>query len=424
MTINARSKGGCVAAAGLLALSIPSCSSEGSPLSVLCCTEFKVGADLSTVDFGLRGDVRGQFVAFAQASADLAATATATLHDVQHACRNIAVELGAPEQQILDAESLPDRERTAALCRLAVAQIDTRVTARTQVTVAYKPPVCEISVQAQARCAARCAADGKCDVRVNPPVCRGGKLQISCAGECTAKAGATLYCEGSCTGACQGACTAEGGVRCNGRCEGTCTAEGSPSGEAFDAQGNCIGTCRGTCEATPPGVRCEGFCKGTCDAACRAEGSASVTCDGQCSGDWEPIRCEGGTLEGGCDVEASCRANCDASAAARAECRPPEVTVRVDTAVDPELGHYLEVLESNIPPLLVVLQARGKAFVDLVGNLAASAGSTGAAVISGDLSARATACLVPIATTIGEAAENARVSLSASAEVLGTLNVR
>jgi hypothetical protein len=88
MTMTARSKGGWVAA-GLLALTIPSCSSEGSPLSVLCCTELKVGADLSAVDFGLQGQVRGQFIAFAQASADLAATAAATLQDVQHACRNM-----------------------------------------------------------------------------------------------------------------------------------------------------------------------------------------------------------------------------------------------------------------------------------------------------------------------------------------------
>jgi hypothetical protein len=423
MTMTARSKGGWIAA-GLLALGIPSCSSEGSPLSVLCCTEFKVGADLSAVDFGLQGQVRGQFIAFAQASADLAATAAATLQDVQHACRNIAVELGASEADILDAEAKPDRERTAALCRLAVAQIDTRVTGRAPVTVAFRPPACEVSVQAQARCAARCAADGRCDVRATPPVCRGGKLQIACEGECKAKAGATLYCEGSCTGTCQGACTAEGGVRCNGRCEGTCTAEGSATGQAFDAQGNCLGTCRGTCEATPPGVRCEGFCKGTCDAACRAEANASVTCDGACSGEWEPIRCQGGTLEGGCEVEARCRANCDASAAARAECRPPQVDVRVATAVDSELGHYLEVLRTNLPPLIVVLQARGQAFVDLVGNLASSAGASGSAVISGDLSARAAACLVPIATTIGEAAENVRVSMRASADVLATVNVR
>ncbi|MDF2695159.1 MAG: keratin associated protein [Labilithrix sp.] len=305
-SIGRRSLRACGVAAGLLLYVAPSC--EENPLSIVCCTEFKVGADLSSVDFGLRGEVRGQFLAFAQASSDLASTANGALLDVQAACRNIAVELGASTADLTRAEQQTERERTTELCRLAVGQIKTRVTARAQLDIAFQPPVCEISVQAQARCEGECRAEGTCDVRVNPPVCRGGKLEIVCRGECTANVGATLYCEGSCTGNCQGECVARGGVRCNGRCEGTCTAEGSATGQAFDAQGNCIGTCQGTCSATPPGVRCEGSCKGQCDASCRAEANASVTCDGTCTGDYEPLRCKGGTLEGGCDVQASCKA--------------------------------------------------------------------------------------------------------------------
>lgn len=426
MTITARWKRACfvAVAAALTSLSVAACEGDGNPLSAVCCTEFKVGADLSTADFGLEGEVRGQFLAFAQASSDLAATAAAALNDVQTACRNVAVELGASEEEIVRAEQEPERERTTELCRLAVAQIKARVTARVELDVAFQPPVCEIAVQAQARCEGACSASGKCDVRANPPVCRGGKLEIVCRGECTAKGGARLYCEGSCTGNCEGTCVAQGGVRCNGRCEGTCTAEGSATGQAFDAQGNCIGTCQGSCSATPPGVRCEGSCKGQCDAACRAEANATVTCDGECSGDYEPLRCEGGTLEGGCDVQASCKANCQASATARAECRPPEVVVRARAAVDPELARYLKVLETNLPPLLVVLKARGQAFVDIAGRVASSAGSTGSAAVSGRLGVRATACLFPIATTIGEAAVNAKVSVEASANVVGSMGVR
>jgi hypothetical protein len=293
-------------AAGLLLYVMPSCD-EQNPLSAVCCTEFKVGADFSATDFGLQGQVRGQFLAFAQAASDLASTATGALLDVQAACRNIAVELGATADEIAKAEQQSERERTTALCRLAVGQIKTRVTARIQVDIAFQPPVCQVSVQAQARCEAQCSASGECDMKVNPPICRGGKLEIVCKGECTAKGGASLYCEGNCTGNCEGACVAQGGVRCNGRCDGTCTAEGSTTGQAFDAQGNCIGTCQGSCSATAPGVRCQGSCKGQCDAACRAEANATVTCDGNCSGDYEPLRCEGGTLEGGCDVQATPR---------------------------------------------------------------------------------------------------------------------
>ncbi|MCW5831428.1 MAG: hypothetical protein KIS78_03090 [Labilithrix sp.] len=424
MTMTARWRRIGLVAAALSFPLVAACETDGNPLAAVCCTEFKVGADLSTADFGLRGELRGQFLAFAQASSDLAATAAAALGDVQTACRNIAVELGTSAEDVANAEDRPERERTTELCRLAVAQIDARVTARATLEVAFQPPVCEVSVQAQARCEGACSASGTCDVRANPPVCRGGRLEIVCKGECTAEAGATLYCEGSCSGDCEGACVAQGGVRCNGRCEGTCTAEGSATNEAFDAQGNCVGTCRGTCSATPPGVRCEGSCKGRCDGACRAEANATVTCDGKCSGDYEPLRCEGGTLEGGCDVQASCKANCKASASARAECRPPAVVIRSQVAVDPELGRYIQVLEANVPPLLVVLKARGQAFVDIAASVASSAGTTGSAAVSGDLGVRATACLLPIATTIGEAAVNARVSVQASADVLGSLGVR
>lgn len=406
-----------------MVLSVASACDEVNPLAAVCCTEFKVGADLSSADFGLSGEVRGQFVAFAQASSDLAATASAALNDVQTACRNIAVELGAAAADVSAADAKSDRDRTAALCALAATQIDTRVTARVRVDVAFQPPVCDISVQARARCEAACTASGQCDLRVNPPVCRGGTLQISCRGDCTAKGSAALHCEGSCTGNCDGSCVAQGGVRCNGRCDGTCTADGSANGQAFDAQGNCIGTCQGTCSHTAPGVHCEGACDGSCDATCRAEGNATVTCDGNCSGDFEPLRCEGGTLEGGCDVQGSCKANCDASATARADCRPPQVQIIANAAVDPGLSRAIQVLEANLPPLVVVLRARGATFVDLVTRLAQSTAETGSAVISGNLGVRATACLVPIGATIGEAALNAKVSVEASADILGSLGV-
>ncbi|MBX3192756.1 MAG: hypothetical protein KF819_37580 [Labilithrix sp.] len=408
-------------AVGLTLGALPSCNEN--PLSVVCCTQFKVGADLSAVDFGLRGEARGEFLAFAQASSDLAATASNAMLDVQAACRDIAVELGAPEADVTAASDRPDRERTAELCRLAVGQIQARVTARARLEVLFQPPVCEVSVQAQARCAAACRADGRCDVRVNPPVCRGGKLEIVCRGECSADVGASVYCEGSCTGACQGECVAQGGVRCNGRCDGTCTAEGSATGQAFDAQGNCVGTCQGACAATPPGVRCQGSCKGQCDAACRAEASGSVTCDGRCSGEYEPLRCRGGTLEGGCDVQASCKANCQASATARASCRPPAVLVRAGVAVDPDVARAIQVLEAKLPPLIVVLQARGQAFVNLVTELAQSGGGALSAALQGNLSATAAACLIPIGATIGDAAANARVSVEGSAAVLGSVGV-
>jgi hypothetical protein len=63
-----------------------------------CCTDFVVGADLTGVDFGMEGQVEGQFKAFAQASSDLSAVASGALTDVSIACENIARDLGAPKQ--------------------------------------------------------------------------------------------------------------------------------------------------------------------------------------------------------------------------------------------------------------------------------------------------------------------------------------
>ena len=85
--------GGVVVSTALVA-----CSSDapgGRALEGLCCTDFKVGADLSGVDFGVDASIKGQFNAFAQASGDLAGAASGALDSVSGACRAIAQVGGA-----------------------------------------------------------------------------------------------------------------------------------------------------------------------------------------------------------------------------------------------------------------------------------------------------------------------------------------
>ena len=43
--------------------------------------------------------------------------------------------------------------------------------------------------------------------------------------------------------------------------------------------------------------------------------------DAGCDGDFEPLKCEGGELKGGCSVDAKCEANCDASVSATRSAR-------------------------------------------------------------------------------------------------------
>nr|MCU0685139.1 hypothetical protein [Polyangiaceae bacterium] len=77
------------------------CSDEDNPLGGvtgdLCCTEFKVGADLTGADFGVDADIQGQFEVFAQSVSDLSGAATATINDIEVSCRNLAVDLGATD---------------------------------------------------------------------------------------------------------------------------------------------------------------------------------------------------------------------------------------------------------------------------------------------------------------------------------------
>src|SRR6185503_8584709 len=92
----------------ILSLALFGCPGGASPLGgagvpigglpgtgALCCTDFKVGADLSGADFGVDGSIKGQFATFAQASGDLSGAASAALDGVTGACRGMAQVGGA-----------------------------------------------------------------------------------------------------------------------------------------------------------------------------------------------------------------------------------------------------------------------------------------------------------------------------------------
>src|SRR5690348_15423034 len=83
---------------GLTVMTLATGCGEDNPLSdaagALCCESFKVGADMSGADFGLEGDIQGQFRILAQASSDLSVVADGALLDVAVACENIARDMG------------------------------------------------------------------------------------------------------------------------------------------------------------------------------------------------------------------------------------------------------------------------------------------------------------------------------------------
>lgn len=392
------------------AMTIAAVSNGCSAAQGVCCTDFKPGTNMATLDVGLTGTAKGQFTAFAQASGDLVAAVGALDADVTAACRNIAVDLGADATKEPDASQKP----VEYWCNLAVQQIGAFKGAA-QITLAYQAPQCSVDVQAAASCNARCDVSGMCDVNAMPPQCTGGTLEVSCSGTCDVQTpGVAIDCEGSCSGKCEGSCEAtSGAVQCAGKCEGTCMG-------STDMQGNCMGQCQGKCSYTAPTAGCMGVCRGKCDAKCSATVmGGSVKCSGKCDAKATPIECKGGKLEVMCNVDAQCKANCNASVQAKAECKPPQVKVTVSGNLDAKLNQLVATLEKNLPMIAVAVKARGQAFVDLVG-----ATVTAAAAIKIDVSnLHQTSCEAVIGAAIGASAAQAGTTFSAAGKVAGSVGM-
>jgi hypothetical protein len=420
---------------------IAGCNPSDNPITAaqngLCCTKFVVGADMTGVDFGLTGQVDGKFKAFAQAGSDLAAVASAALTDVSTACEGIARDVGAASADITTVESMTGDQaaKTQAWCDLAKATITANFSAKGTFGVTakaeFQPPTCSASVSAQANCEAGCTVSGTCtaDAMVS---CTGGKLPtVECTGDCTASAMApSISCTGTCSGMCSGSCTAQANVAvdCTGKCDGDCTVDGmAGSASAVQADGSCSGKCNGTCTASGnAAVACQGTCSGSCDATCSvAPGSAKFECNGTCkTTDGSPPKCEG-SAELSCDVSADCKANCQASVSAKAECTPPKVSLALSGTADASVQGQLDIavasLETNLPQLLVVLEARGKAFTAGI-SASVDAGGTLTANV-GDLSGQAVLCLPPIVSAIASASTNFAAAFQGAVSVTGAVGV-
>ncbi|HKY35704.1 MAG TPA: hypothetical protein VJN18_07195 [Polyangiaceae bacterium] len=426
-----------LAITGMTVSLLATACSEKNPLSDvqegLCCKQFSVGADLKNANFGLEGELDGQFKAFAQAGSDLAVVANGALLDVSVACENIARDLGADPAAVDAAVAKGGADAVTDLCTLATAQIKANFSAKgtfkAQAELVFEPPKCTASVDAQASCEGGCSASGECDVSAEPPKCTGGKLTVECSGSCSGEANAAVSCTGACDAKCTGACSAKADVAvdCQGTCEGTCEAGGMTNGTGAQADGSCDGTCNGKCsyaaEFKPP--TCEGTCEGSCEGSCTAEAGVKFTCDGSCKGDFEAPKCEGGKLELACDVDVNCKANCEASVSAKAECTPPRVAVTVagsaslDADAQLQLKAAIASLEANLPNLLLVVEARGAAF--LAGVEASAKYGLELTADAGDLSGEAVLCIPAIAGALSEASGNFSASLDASASVVASV---
>jgi len=310
------------------------CGEDDERSSNCSDADFRVGG---TVSINAAGGAQ-QLIAL-QAVADYANAAITLQKDITAACRSIAKDLdaNAAEQGAADAKA-DGGEREEAWCQLAVNQI-VAAKANCMCKVSFDPPQCSMSVPDAVSCLAECVDDSGCDMTQMPPMCEGGRLIVSCAGQCTAMGGSYVRCEGRCEGACVGACTAPGGVACMGACDGTCNAFEGEGG--LQPDGTCYGTCAGTCEQTAPGAMCSGTCRGVCDASCSADAGVPALCDGVCSADPVLDSCIDGRIRAGCPAVAACDDSCYGISAAHADCAPPAVDVKtlgcLDTTTESKL---------------------------------------------------------------------------------------
>ncbi len=420
------------------ALTLPAFTNgcSGNPIDAVCCTEFKPGTDMSTVDFKADAAISGEFHAFAQASGDMSVVAGGALTDVMGACRAIAIDIDGTESANPGAAGKSGADLMTFWCGEAKAKIGASLTATVggsaNLTLDISPPSCSASITATASCQGSCDASAKCDVKANPPTCTGGELEVDCKGGCTAMTpGVAFDCTGSCDANCTGSCEASGGVAvdCTGKCDGTCTAGGSGSGSGIQADGSCKGTCSGKCtiDATAPKVKCSGTCTGKCEGKCTAAVmGGSAKCSGKCDVTATPLECKGGKLEGGCMVSADCKANCNASASATATCTPPTIKIAIKAGANVTVGAegqfnvLINTLEKNLPQLVLVVKARGDTFA---GEISAVAEGGATLTASGKLDLHGTGCIVAMGAAAVQASTDFAATLKASVDVTASVGM-
>lgn len=381
------------AAVALGATAAPLMSGCGdNPLDTLCCKEFTPGADMASVDWGLEGSASANFSAFMQATGDLTALASAMASDVGAACQNIALDLDDTLQPNAVKETDPGKA-ASAWCGLAASAIG-KIKGSATLTVNVQPPSCTVNASVQGSCEAKCTAKAECEITPAQIVARcdpgklSGKCDAQCTGSCEGSANLAVTCEGECSGTCEGTCM------------GTCATQG--------AGGECAGSCQGTCS---------GKCRGSCKVAANAMVTCEADCTGGCSVDVKAPKCKAELTppSAECTADANCEGGCKASASAKAECHEGSVEI-VASANTQEIARLVATLRVNLPKLYLALQARGEAFkgnVEAVVNLSGSIDVTA--------SAKATACLIPAAQAIGQAAANAGASVSASGSVVASV---
>jgi hypothetical protein len=173
-------------------------------------------------------DAGRKFKAFLQATKDLEHTTEETVKVVKQSCIMIGNEIGMTEADY--------KGETKDICAAVYGRVTDNMKVafkgKAALKVKYKPAVCKVNIEAQAKAAAECEAKASADV------------------------GAT------CSGV------------CHGKCDGTCAGKAGTGGSGGGCEGECKGTCHGSCE---------GHADVNASAQCKASASVKASVDLECS---------------------------------------------------------------------------------------------------------------------------------------------
>jgi hypothetical protein len=166
--------------------------------------------------------------AFLQATKDLQTTSEETIKVVKQSCEMIGREMAMTDADFQgDTKAVCDKVYKTLRDNMKVA-----FKAQAGLKIKYKPAVCRVNVDAEAKAAAECEGHASADVGA------------------------------SCTGA------------CHGRCDGTCSGKAGTGGNSAQCDGECKGTCHG---------ECEGHAKVNASAQCRASASVKANAEVHCT---------------------------------------------------------------------------------------------------------------------------------------------
>lgn len=330
-------------------------------------------------DFGST-NAAAKIEAFLGAAAEFGDAAIEVQNEMLAACQRMGRALGMAEADLSGAGSEGLRDVCGAVNDRFRSELQAiRAATSVQVTIETRPPHCEVSMDAYARCAADCEA------QVDP-----GSIQIQCEG-----------------GEIRGRCSAQ----CTGRC-------------AVDVSGQCSGTCEGICEGTCSQTAADGSCAGTCSGTCRGEcvvqasGGCQGECRGGCSVEWQEPYCTGEVRPA--SVSARCRASCEARVEAHARCEPGEARMNVSGGVDPAMQPRVDAVRTavreGLSAILALrtrverLQRSGREIARLAPELPNAAATVGIGAV-----ACATAAAGAVAESMASVSVSVEVSVSISA---------